>query len=160
MITAYLLTGSNLGDREKQLEQAAAHIGLQAGRVTSHSSLYETAPWGKTDQPAFLNQALCVTTDLSPQSLMATLLSIEQRMGRFRAERYGPRVIDIDILLYDQVVVEEDLLQIPHTELPFRRFALLPLAEIAGGCWHPKLRCSIDTLLQQCQDQSPVQRLG
>jgi 2-amino-4-hydroxy-6-hydroxymethyldihydropteridine diphosphokinase len=160
MIPAYLLTGSNLGDRKKQLAQAAAYIDQQAGRITSISSLYETAPWGKTDQPAFLNQALCISTQLTPQTLMETLLSIEQQMGRVRAARYGPRVIDIDILLYDQLVTEEEFLQIPHAELPFRRFALLPLAEIASGCWHPKLRCTIDTLLQQCPDQSPVHTLS
>jgi 2-amino-4-hydroxy-6-hydroxymethyldihydropteridine diphosphokinase len=160
MATVYLLTGSNLGDRKKQLEQAATQIDQQAGRITSVSSLYETAPWGKTDQPAFLNQALCISTQQTPQTLLATLLSVEQQMGRVRSTRYGPRVIDIDILLYDRLVIEEDDLNIPHAELASRRFALLPLAEIAAKHWHPKLHCTIHTLLQQCRDQSPVQLLG
>jgi 2-amino-4-hydroxy-6-hydroxymethyldihydropteridine diphosphokinase len=156
MATVYLLTGSNLGDRKKQLRQAAALIDNQAGPVTATSLLYETAPWGKIDQPAFLNQAICIATEKTPQALLATLLSIEQQMGRIRAERYGPRIIDIDILLYDQLIVQEDSLQIPHPELPRRRFALLPLAEIAAGLWHPTFCCSIETLLQQTEDQGPV----
>lgn len=157
MSTAYLLTGSNMGDRSKQLLQAAALIAQQAGTITIASSLYETAPWGKTDQPAFLNQALCVTTQLSPSDLLSTLLLIEQQMGRIRTERYGPRIIDIDVLLYDQLVIQDQQLTIPHIELPNRRFALLPLCEIAPLVWHPTQACTIEALLQQCPDQSPVQ---
>lgn len=152
MAIAYLLIGANLGDRRIQLQQAVTLIGQQAGPVTGMSSLYETAPWGKTDQPAFLNQALCITTSLSPQELLETLLRIEQQLGRIRTEKYGPRTIDIDILLYDQSCVQEEHLIIPHPELPRRRFALLPLAEIAPGYEHPILLATIDHLLLQCPD--------
>lgn len=159
MATVYLLTGSNLGDRKTQLQQAATLINSQAGTIIAASLLYETAPWGKTDQPSFLNQALCISTDQTPQALLATLLSVEQQMGRVRAERYGPRVIDIDMLLYDNYIVQENGLQIPHPALPHRRFALLPLAEIAANQWHPTLHCTIKTLLEQSEDQSPVQAI-
>jgi 2-amino-4-hydroxy-6-hydroxymethyldihydropteridine diphosphokinase len=159
MATVYLLTGSNLGDRTLQLQQAAARIDQQAGSIEKSSLCYETAPWGKTDQPAFLNQALCITTVFSPTDLLRTLLSIEQQLGRVRAERYGPRAIDIDILLYDDWVVQEDQLAIPHPELPYRRFALLPLAEIAPLGWHPTLKCTVEALLLNCTDQSPVHPL-
>jgi 2-amino-4-hydroxy-6-hydroxymethyldihydropteridine diphosphokinase len=156
MAMAYLLTGANLGDRKKQLELAASLIQEWAGPITLSSGCYETAPWGKTDQPAFLNQALCVCTTLSPQELLNTLLQIEQQAGRVRSEKYGPRVLDIDILLYDQLVLQEKDLVIPHPALPARRFALLPLAEIAPTLWHPTEQCSISALLQRCSDPGGV----
>lgn len=159
MATAYLLTGSNLGDRKLQLQQAATHIAQQAGTIVSTSLCYETAPWGKTDQPAFLNQALCLNTPLPPRELLQSLLSIELLMGRVRSEKYGPRIIDIDILLYDDCIVQEEQLIIPHGELPYRRFALLPLCELAPQFWHPVIQRTIETLLKQCPDQSAVQAI-
>lgn len=160
MAIAYLLTGANLGDRKKQLEIAASLIQDCAGPITAASGFYETAPWGKPDQPFFLNQALGIRTLLSPQELLNKMLQIEQQMGRIRSEKYGPRVIDIDILLYEQLALQEEHLTIPHPALPDRRFALLPLAEIAATCWHPTLRCSISTLLERCADSGAVSKVS
>lgn len=155
---AYLLTGGNLGDRVSNLARARELIGLHAGRVEAVSSLYETAAWGKEDQPPFLNQALVIATELSPRRLLRRLLKLEKQMGRIREEKYGPRLIDIDILLYDQEVHQYPLLTLPHPALPQRRFALMPLAEIVPGLMHPVLKLSIRELLAQCTDPLPVKK--
>lgn len=155
---AYLLTGGNLGDRVSNLSRARELIGLHAGRVEAVSSLYETAAWGKEDQPPFLNQALVIDTELSPRRLLRRLLKLEKQMGRIREEKYGPRLIDIDILLYDQEVHQYPLLTLPHPALPQRRFALMPLAEIVPGLMHPVLKLSIRELLAQCTDPLPVKK--
>src|SRR5690349_9825209 len=107
MNEAYLLTGGNMGDRESNLARARELIGKKAGQVRKASGLYETAAWGKTDQPSFLNQALLVKTMLEPAQLLKELLEVEKQIGRVRLEKYGPRIIDIDILLYDNKVVKE-----------------------------------------------------
>ena len=155
---AYLLTGANLGNRAANLARARELIGLHAGRVEAASALYETAAWGKEDQPAFLNQALVIRTELSPRRLLRRLLKLERQMGRIRGEKYGPRLIDMDILLYDQEVHQYPLLTLPHPALPGRRFALLPLAEIAPGLVHPVLQKSIAELLEECPDTLAVKK--
>ncbi|RYY40925.1 MAG: 2-amino-4-hydroxy-6-hydroxymethyldihydropteridine diphosphokinase [Chitinophagaceae bacterium] len=154
--TAYLLLGGNLGDRPALLAEARAAIAQRAGNVTRVSGLYETAAWGLEDQPAFLNQALAVETRLAPGALLQTVLSIEADMGRRRLERYGPRLIDIDILLYDDQVIDEPGLQLPHPQLPARRFALTCLAAIAPQVRHPLSGRSIAQLLAHCADPLPV----
>jgi 2-amino-4-hydroxy-6-hydroxymethyldihydropteridine diphosphokinase len=159
MTTAYLLTGSNLGQREEFLQKALEQISLRAGRCSGVSSLYETAPWGKTDQPSFLNQAIELETSLSPQELLNVLLEIELELGRTRQEKYGPRTIDIDILLYGNEVIQEPQLQIPHPQLGNRRFALLPLLELAPELAHPVTGISIKALLDQCPDEGLVHQL-
>lgn len=158
MGTAYLLTGSNLGDRASSLQKANALIVQSCGKIISYSSLYETAPWGLLEQPAFLNQAIAVETSLEPEELMQALLDIEAAMGRIRDARYGPRIIDLDILLYDQVIMEQPILRLPHPALPQRRFALTPLAEIAPALIHPVLQKNIQELLAECTDDSDVQK--
>jgi len=158
MGTAYLLTGSNLGDRASSLQKANALIVQSCGKIISYSSLYETAPWGLLEQPAFLNQAIAVETSLEPEELMQALLEIEAAMGRIRDARYGPRIIDLDILLYDQVIMEQPILRLPHPALPQRRFALTPLAEIAPALIHPVLQKNIQELLAECTDDSDVQK--
>lgn len=158
MGTAYLLTGSNLGDRASSLQKANALIVQSCGKIISYSSLYETAPWGLLEQPAFLNQAIAVETSLEPEELMQALLEIEAAMGRIRDARYGPRIIDLDILLYDQVIMERPILHLPHPALPQRRFALTPLAEIAPALIHPVLQKNIQELLAECTDDSDVQK--
>lgn len=158
MKTAYLLTGSNLGDREKALSVALQRIGQQCGTIRAHSSLYETAAWGKEDQPAFLNQALVLDTALTARQLMRKLLKIEKQMGRERKEKYGPRLIDIDILIYAAEIHHYPLLRVPHPELPNRRFALLPLAEIAPQLEHPVLKRTITDLLATCPDPLAVKK--
>lgn len=160
MNRAWLLTGSNMGERENYLAAARLEIALQCGIVHKVSSIYETAAWGKTDQPAFLNQAICLETTLNARQLMRRILKIEKQLGRVREEKYGPRLIDIDILLFGDEVHNYDLLKLPHPELPNRRFALLPLSEIAGEIIHPVLQLSIAGLLARCPDVLEVKKLS
>lgn len=160
MNTAWLLTGSNMGEREKYLAAASKEIALQCGPIKKRSAIYETAAWGKTDQPCFLNQAIGIDTALNARQLIRRLLKIEKQLGRIREEKYGPRLIDIDILLYGDEIHQYDLLKLPHPELPNRRFALLPLSEIAGELIHPVLHQTIDTLLANCPDTLEVTKLS
>lgn len=160
MNKAYLLTGGNTGDSNSYLRQAAILIGDACGSIIKQSSFYETAAWGKTDQPAFLNQALLLQTELDAPSLMQQLLNIETAMGRRREERYGPRIIDIDILLFNNDIIQSQLVTVPHPELANRRFALEPLLEIAPNYKHPVLQKSIRRLLKECIDPLPVKKLG
>lgn len=160
MNTAWLLTGSNMGTREDYLSSAKREIALQCGTVQKQSSIYETAAWGKTDQPAFLNQALEIMTPLNARQLIRRLLKIEKQLGRIREEKYGPRLIDIDILMYGNEIHQYDLLKLPHPELPNRRFALLPLSEIAGEVIHPVLQQTVAGLLAVCPDTLEVKKVS
>lgn len=158
MHIAYLLTGGNSGNREEYLGQARAALGEQ-NVLLAASALYQTAAWGKEDQPDFYNQALKIQTVLEPVQLLEHVLAIEQRLGRTREIRYGPRTIDIDILFYDGAVIHEPHLVIPHPQIEHRRFALQCLADIAPALVHPRLNRSITQLLQDCADPLPVHRL-
>lgn len=158
MKKVYLLTGGNMGDREKYLAEARELLGEHCGKITALSSLYETAAWGKEDQPCFLNQAVEMETDLPPRQLIRRVLKLEKRMGRERKEKYGPRLIDIDILMYGEEIHNYPLLKVPHPELPNRRFALLPLAEIASDLLHPVYKKSITDLLGECKDPLEVKK--
>lgn len=160
MFKAYLLTGTNMGDRQENLRKAASLIASHCGKLEQQSAIYETAAWGKTDQAAFLNQALLLTTELTSPLLMQELLKIEALMGRERKEKYGPRLIDIDILIFDQEVREEELLRLPHPEMANRRFALAPLADIAPELQHPVLKKSILELLDDCPDPLGVKKFN
>jgi 2-amino-4-hydroxy-6-hydroxymethyldihydropteridine diphosphokinase len=155
----YLLTGGNIGNRQAMLEEAKSRIQKEIGAISACSELYETAAWGKADQPSFLNQALKVTTALSAREVLTGVLAIEAKMGRFREEKFGPRIIDIDILLYDNAIINEPGLIIPHAQLAGRRFALTPLAEIAPDYVHPILKETIGELLLNCKDELPVKKL-
>ncbi len=158
MNTAYLLIGGNLGDRAAYLALAMQQISALCGCVTSTSSIYETAAWGNTNQPAFYNQAIKLDTALSPEALLQALLAIELDMGRVREEKYGPRTIDLDILMINNIVVDTPMLTIPHPQLHNRRFALLPLNEIAPALHHPVLDKTIHELLLNCPDTLDVQK--
>lgn len=158
MSTVYLLTGSNLGHSAAFLAEAASQIEQKLGKIVRRSSLYETAPWGNTNQPVFLNQVLVLETLLDPEPLMRSLLDIENNMGRKRAEKYGPRTIDIDQLFYENKVHNSDILVLPHPEIQNRRFALVPLQEVAPELIHPLLHKSITALLDTCLDHSNVQK--
>lgn len=140
MANVYLGLGTNLGDREENLERAIDALNsFDEIEVTNRSSVLETAPYGKTDQPEFLNMCVEIDTRMSPLSLLETVLGIEHSLGRVREEVWGPRIIDIDILLYEDLEIELDDLSIPHKEMQKRSFVLEPLAEIAPHVKHPKL---------------------
>ena len=160
MNTAFLLIGGNLGDRAENLLRAKAAIAQTCGTVTSESAVYETAAWGFNEQPPFLNQAFALQTFFTPHALLESLLDIEKSLGRMRIKKWGPRLIDIDILLYDDLVVQTLGLAIPHPELQNRRFALTCLADIAPQVVHPVFQKSIRTLLEECPDPLEVQKFS
>ena len=159
MNIAYLLIGGNEGDRSAYLRETTRRIGSLGSRIIRQSSIYETAAWGKTDQAAFLNQALIVETPLDAPALMQRLLAIEEQMGRVRTERYGSRTIDIDILFFNEDVIRLPWLIIPHPEVANRRFALEPVNEIAPDYVHPVLKMTIHELLTLCPDKLEVKKL-
>lgn len=144
----FLGLGSNLGDRDAHLVEALARLEASVS-VERVSSVYDTAPMLNTDQPRFHNLVCQATTDLDPLPLLRAVKAIEREMGREQGPRYGPRIIDIDILLYDQLVLQSSDLTVPHVRLPERAFVLAPLAEIAPTLAHPQLGVSIAELLQR-----------
>ena len=160
MNTAYLLTGGNVGNRQQFLHESSLLIEAACGKIIHRSALYETAAWGKTDQAAFLNQALELLTPFTAAALMKELLAIEKKTGRERLEKYGPRTIDIDILLFNQDIINTKLLTIPHLQMANRRFVLQPLNEIAATYMHPVLHKTIHQLLQLCPDPLPVKKFS
>lgn len=151
-----ILLGANLGDRVNTLQRAADLMAERVGPVVRRSGLYETAPWGVTDQPSFLNQVLAVETGLEPAALLAQSQAIEEELGRIRHEKWGARVIDIDILYYDQLILRTETLTIPHPYLHQRRFTLVPLAEISPDFVHPVLKKTTLELLGEVSDEGTV----
>lgn len=158
MATVYLALGSNVGDREKNLREATRHLKGNAIRVLALSSIYETEPVDYLDQAWFLNAVLEAQTDLAPTALLGKLQEIESRMGSKKAFAKGPRLIDLDILLYDDATVETPDLQIPHPRMLQRNFVLVPLAEIAPALRHPSWPAPAAELLARASDRSVVRR--
>ena len=158
MSTAHLLIGGNLGDRKQNLLTAISLINEQCGTLTRSSSIYETEAWGKTDQPSFLNQALEISTSLNARQLIRKTLKIEKEMGRVRKEKLGPRIIDIDILFFEDEIHDLRFLKIPHPEMQNRRFVLVPLSEINSTLQHPVLKKTIAELLEECPDNLEVKK--
>ena len=156
--TVYLSLGSNVGEREAQLRDAQIRLST-IGRVSAVSPVYETEPVEFTAQPWFLNCAVAIETDLTPQQLMAAILRIEEEMGRRRVQKKGPRSIDIDILLFDDLVLESMELTIPHPAMHQRRFVLEPLADIAPQVLHPAFRKTIRELLDALPAGQQVRKL-
>jgi 2-amino-4-hydroxy-6-hydroxymethyldihydropteridine diphosphokinase len=159
MNSAYLITGGNIGNRQEELNNAARLIQERCGTIIDRSSLYETAAWGKTDQESFLNQALVLETTLNARDLLNEILYIENLMGRDRVEKYGPRIIDIDIIFFNHQVIRENGLIIPHPEMAKRRFVLEPLNQVIPAYIHPIYYKTVSELLDQCDDSLPVKKI-
>jgi 2-amino-4-hydroxy-6-hydroxymethyldihydropteridine diphosphokinase len=155
MQKAYISAGTNLGDRKANLESAL--ISLAEGcSVCRVSSFFETEPVGYLDQPWFLNIAIEVETGLTPLQLLNLCKSIEESCGRTRSFPNAPRTLDLDILLFDALIITEEGLSIPHPRMAERKFVLVPLAQIAPDVMHPVLKKSIQSLLEACPDKSTV----
>ena len=159
MVTVFLLLGTNLGNRELFLREAITHIEQLVAPVTKTSAIYETQSWGKTDQPDYLNQVITLQTNLTARDVLNKILDIELLMGRKREEKWGSRIIDIDILFYGDAVINEPGLIVPHLELHNRRFTLEPLAEMAPEFLHPALNKNILTLKNELKDSLIVKKL-
>jgi len=161
MKKVFLGLGTNMGKRADNLRTAVQSIETDIGRVVKTSSVYETEPWGFLSEEQFLNMVVGVETELTPSGLMAKILSIETLLGRERGEKqYVSRVIDIDILLYEDQIIQEKNLKIPHPLMHERRFVLEPLCEIEQDLIHPLLGKPFKYLLSKCEDSSKVQNLG
>ena len=159
MIIVYLSVGSNLGNRENNLEQAVAHIVEYIGPVLKSSSIYITEPWGFKAEEEFLNIVVKIGTKLTPSGILGRILMIESLLGRVRDKKqYTSRLIDIDILLYEDKIIDEESLKIPHPLLHKRKFVLVPLCEIESEMINPVLKKSLAELLESCEDQSEVKK--
>ena len=159
MIDVFLLLGSNLGNRERFLKDAIQHIEEGVAPVIKTSSVYETQSWGKTDLPDYLNQVVLLQTTLPAQQVLQKILAIEIEMGRKREEKWGSRIIDIDILFYGESIIEEPNLIVPHPQLHNRRFTLEPLEELAPEFVHPVLNKNILALKKELKDSLIVKKL-
>ncbi len=157
--TACLLLGTNLGDRNENLLTARTALAKETGKIKVVSAIYETAAWGITDQPPFWNQVLLLRTPLTPEALLRQIHVVELATGRERQTRWAARTLDIDILYYDSAILETDSLTIPHPQIPFRRFTLVPLAETIPDYIHPVLQKTNQELLFACTDPLEVRKL-
>lgn len=157
-INVYLALGSNVGDRAAHLQAAQDLIHQHIGKVARRSHLYETEPWGNTQQDPFLNRVIMVNTTLSPREVLEAIAKIERQLGRQRQgqEKWGPRTIDIDILFYGRRVIRDKGLEIPHPELHKRAFILVPMLELAPDLEHPVFKKPMDQLYMECSDPSEV----
>lgn len=155
----FILLGSNLGDRLENIAHARQEISRHIGQIITASSIYKTAAWGNVQQPDFYNQVIEIHSGLSPAELLIQVLEIEKKAGRLRNEKWGPRVLDIDILFYGDIIMSDDRLILPHPQIPYRKFTLLPLAEIAADFIHPVIHKTIGQLLIACTDHLPVEKL-
>jgi len=159
MNNTYLLLGSNMGNSAELLSNAIEQIENKIGPLLLSSNLYATAAWGNTSQPDFLNQVIKVATHLAAAETLAIILSIEKNMGRIRTTKNAPRIIDIDILFFNNEIINQSDLIVPHPEIQNRRFVLTPLQEIAPQMIHPVLNKTIEQLLSQCPDQLAVKKI-
>ncbi len=150
-IKIFLSLGSNLGDKKANLSKCRENLQKEGIKIHKTSSLYLTPPWGKTDQPEFLNQVIEAETTLSPRELLSLIKKIEKEMGRKSRGKWGPRIIDIDILFYGDKIIEEENLVIPHPLITERAFVLVPLHEIAPEFLHPLKKEKIKSLLPRLE---------
>lgn len=156
----FLLLGSNLGDKANLLKQAQQLLQERLGFLEKQSSIYETEPWGNTEQPTFWNQVLQLKTSLQAEEILKVTQNIELEMGRTPSEKWGSRLIDIDILYLEEEIVNLINLQIPHPQIPYRRFTLKPLVEISPNFIHPVLMKTQQELLELCDDISWVNKIS
>lgn len=154
----YLLLGSNMGNSLEQLQIAIKNINRQIGKTIRKSGIYQTAAWGNTKQPDFLNQVIIVETGLTAAETMQAILLIEKNMGRIRTVKNAPRVIDIDILFFNKEIIDQKELIVPHPEIPNRRFVLIPLNELSPNLKHPVLLKNNHQLLNACKDELNVKK--
>ncbi len=159
MNLVYLSIGGNLGDIKANLATAIQFIGEEVGAVKAVSSLYQTKAWGIENQPDFLNQCLIVETTLPPNEVLKTVLNIEDKMGRVRERKWYTRLIDIDLLFYNDLIINTKDLILPHPFLQDRNFVLAPLVEIADDFVHPISQYSIQELYDNCKDKLAVTQL-
>ncbi|MCH7409198.1 2-amino-4-hydroxy-6-hydroxymethyldihydropteridine diphosphokinase [Belliella sp. DSM 111904] len=155
-----LIIGGNLGDRFQLITDAKKKISMEIGEIQKQSVLYETAAWGERSTKDFINQALLINTTLSAQEVLYTALSIEKSLGRARVEKWGDRTMDIDIIFYDNSIIEEPELTIPHPFMKERKFVLVPIVEILPDWIHPVLKMSMKEMLSACEDQCEVRKIG
>ena len=154
----YILLGSNLGDKVGNVDEARRLLGHWVV-IRKSSGLYQSEPWGKADQPEFINQVVEIGTSLPPLELFGVTTTIEQKMGRQRTEKWGARVIDIDLLFYHAVILDTPELTLPHPQIPYRRFTLVPLCEIERDLVHPVTHQTVDTMLKECNDPLKIVRI-
>jgi len=158
MNTVYLLLGSNMGNSEQMLSDATNMIEKNIGKLTKSSAIYRTAAWGKEEQRDFLNQIIIVSSSLSSSTVLKEMFVIEKEMGRVRTTKNAARVIDIDMLFFNDEIIQTETLTVPHPQIQNRRFVLVPLAEIALDFIHPLLKKSSLELLSICSDKLNVQK--
>lgn len=156
MNKAYLLLGSNMGNRKKYLYSAIELITKNIGEIISKSAIYSTSAWGNENQSSFLNQAIHVNTNFSAEELLEGILYIEKKLGRERKKKWEARIIDIDMLFFNKEIIHSKQLTVPHLHLHERKFALVPLTEIAKDFIHPVLKKSVKNILKECKDKGTV----
>ena len=154
----YLLLGSNQQNPQKELQLAQKLIAKKIGPIKRRSAIYQTAAWGNTNQPDFLNQVSIVETKLPVQQTMQIILQIEKKMGRLRTVKNAPRIIDIDILFFNKEIINEKKLTVPHPQLQNRRFVLVPLNELSPNLKHPVIKKTIHQLFIHCPDKLNVKK--
>ncbi len=157
---AVLLFGSNLGDRKANLIDAAIPFANWSDGQITKSSIYASPSWGDENQPDYLNQVVMFETWLDAEELLFRCLEVEQKLGRIRSTRYASRTIDIDILFFDDLILDMDNLTIPHSQIEYRKFTLLPLCELIPGFIHPVSGKDLSTLLDECIDRTDVIKMG
>ncbi len=159
MNTAVILLGANLGNPELTFSKGLDIIEQKVGKITDLSALYETAAWGVTEQPDFLNQVVIIRTKLKARALLEQLQEIEIILGRTHREKWHARHIDIDILFFNEAIIDEPGLQVPHPAIASRKFTLVPLDELLPEMMHPVYKKSINQLLALCNDKLPVKKI-
>lgn len=156
MTKYYLLLGTNQGNRKSNIESALQKIGENLGKIKIKSSLYETEAWGMEDQPHFLNMVCLVESDIMPSDFLREIKNIEKEGGRVVTEKWGPRVIDIDILYIDDKIINTETLKVPHPGIYDRNFVLIPFIEISGDWIDPLKKITVDEIYDQCNDSREV----